>query len=134
MDDKQTLFDEEEEGFMAYYGKANAAEETDDEADGIFEHHRLVVDKGQSAIRIDKFLSEKLSNSSRNRLQAAIDLGFVKVNGQPTKSSYKVKPFDEVILNLPAPPRTDDIKPENIPLDIVFEDEHLLLVNKPAGW
>ena len=99
----------------------------------LFEHLRIVVDKGQSPLRIDKFLMNRMENVTRNRVQNGIDLGNVLVNEKPVKSSYKVKPQDEISVVLPHPPRDTEVYPENIPLDIVFEDDDLLIINKPAG-
>lgn len=103
-----------------------------DEQD-LFEHLRIVVDKGQALLRIDKFLINRIENASRNRIQNAIAAGTVLVNGQPVKSSYKVKPADVISVVLPHPPRDTEIYPENIPLDVYYEDDDLLIVNKPAG-
>ncbi|TFV92012.1 RluA family pseudouridine synthase [Algoriphagus kandeliae] len=108
-------------------------DEFDEEDVALYEHHRIAVDKGQSLIRIDKFLTEKVANATRNKVQQAIDNGFVLVNGLPTKSNYKVKPLDDIRVMLPKEPRDTEVIPENIPLDIVYEDQHLLVVNKPAG-
>lgn len=99
----------------------------------LYEHHRILVDKGQSLMRIDKFLTEKVANATRNKVQQAIDSGAVLVNGQPTKSNYKIKPLDEIRVLLEKPPRDTEVVAENISLDIVFEDPYLLVVNKPAG-
>ncbi|NID11112.1 RluA family pseudouridine synthase [Fibrivirga algicola] len=103
------------------------------EDDDLFEHHRIVVDAGQAMLRIDRFLDTKLATTSRTKLQSAIDAGGVKVNGQVVKASYKVKPVDLITVSLPHPPRDTNIIPQNIPLDIVFEDDDLMVVNKPAG-
>jgi len=105
----------------------------DQESDELFEHYRLKVDSGQQPLRIDKFLFERLPNASRSKIQGAIKLGFVLVNDQQTKSNYKIRPNDEIVISLPEPPRDTEVIPENIPLDIVYEDDHLLVVNKPAG-
>lgn len=99
----------------------------------LFEHHRIKVDPGQSPVRIDKFLTEKIANATRNKVQTGIDGGLVKVNNEPTKSNYKVKPGDVISVLFSKPPRDEDIIPEDIPLDIVYEDADLLVVNKPAG-
>ncbi len=99
----------------------------------LYEHHHIKVDAGQDLLRIDKFLMDRLSNVTRNKVQAGIKEGFVKVNGSDVKPNYKVHPLDEISVMLPEPPRDEELVPENIPLDIVFEDEHLLIVNKPAG-
>jgi 23S rRNA pseudouridine1911/1915/1917 synthase len=106
----------------------NEGEEQD-----LFEHFRLVVDKGQSLLRIDKFLMNRMENATRNRIQNAADLGCILVNEKSVKSSYKVKPLDVISIVLPHPPRDTEIYPENIPLNIVFEDEDVVIINKPAG-
>ena len=103
-----------------------------DEQD-LYEHLRVVVDKGQSLLRIDKFLMHRVENASRNRIQNAIDLGNVLVNDKPIKPSYKVKPLDVISVVLPHPPRDTEVYPENIALNIVYEDDDVLIVNKPAG-
>lgn len=105
----------------------------DEQDDELFEHHRIIADGGQSLIRIDKFLMDRLPNVTRTKIQAGIHEGFVKVNDQPIKPSYKVHPNDVVVVAMPEPPRDTDVKPENIPLNIVFEDEHLMVINKAAG-
>jgi len=108
----------------------NLEDEKDDE---LFEHHRIVADAGQGLMRIDKFLFSRLSNVTRTKIQDGIHAGFVLVNNKPVKPNYKIHPLDEIVISFPEPPRDTDIKPENIPLNIVFEDEYLLVVNKPAG-
>lgn len=104
-----------------------------EEEQDLFEHFNIVVDKGQSLLRIDKFLMHRIENASRNRIQNAIDAGNVLVNKATIKSSYKVKPFDEISIVFAHPPRDTEVYPENIPLTIVYEDADLLVVNKPAG-
>jgi len=99
----------------------------------LFEHHHMVVDPGQRPYRIDKFLINRLPHTSRNRIQLAIDNKLILVNGHPTKSSHKVTPYEEIKVVLPTPPRIGDILPENIPLNIIYEDDALLVVNKDAG-
>ncbi|MFC3878912.1 RluA family pseudouridine synthase [Algoriphagus namhaensis] len=99
----------------------------------LFEHHKIVVDKGQSPIRIDKFVSEKLANATRNKVQQALDTGNILVNGLQKKSNYKIKPNDVIQVLLESPPKDNEVYPEDIPLDILYEDEYLLVVNKPAG-
>lgn len=99
----------------------------------LYEHFRIVVDKGQSLLRIDKFLMNRIENASRNRIQNAADAGSIMVNDKPVKSSYKVKPFDVISIVLPHPPRDTEIYPENIPLDIVYEDEDVVIINKKPG-
>jgi len=99
----------------------------------LYEHHKIVVDKGQSLLRVDKFLLNRLENTSRNRIQNAAEAGNILVNGKPSKSSYKVKPGDIISLVMAYPPRDTEVYPENIPIQIVYEDEELLIVNKEAG-
>lgn len=99
----------------------------------LFEHFRFVADKGQQLLRVDKFLVSRLEKSSRNRVQQAADAGCVLVNGRPVKSNYRVKPLDVVSVVMDRPRYELEIIPEDIPLDIVYEDAELLVVNKPAG-
>lgn len=108
-------------------------EKFDQESDELFEHHRMLVDAGQQPIRIDKFLFDRLPNTSRSKIQGAIKLGFIVVNRLGIKANYKVRPLDEIVISLPDPPRDTEVVPEKIPIDICFEDDHLLIVNKPAG-
>lgn len=96
--------------------------------DGLYEHFKVVVDKGQSPVRIDKYLFERIVNASRNRIQSAADAGFVMANGKPVKSSYKVKPLDVITVMMDRPKYDNDIIPEDIPLDIVYED------SEPHGY
>ncbi|HEY9009253.1 MAG TPA: RluA family pseudouridine synthase [Ohtaekwangia sp.] len=104
-----------------------------DDDDELFEHHRIVADPKQSLLRIDKFLMDRLPNVTRTKIQTGIHDGFVRVNDKAIKPNYKIHPNDVITVSLPEPPRDTDIIPENIPLNIVFEDEHLLVINKPAG-
>jgi len=106
-------------------------EETEDGA--LFEHYNIVVDPGQTLLRIDKFLSDRLKNATRSRLQQAADEGKILVNKIPVKSSYKVKPGDEISIVMDYPRRELKIIPEDIPLNIVYEDDSLIVLNKPAG-
>lgn len=99
----------------------------------LYEHHRIVVDKGQGLLRVDRYLMDRIQNATRTKIQAAIDSESVRVNDRPTKASYKVKPLDVITVSLSHPPRETDITPENIPLNIVFEDADLLVLNKPPG-
>jgi len=103
------------------------------EGDELYEHHRIVADRGQELLRLDKFLLNQLANASRTKIQAAIEVEAVQVNGRPTKSSYRVRPADVITVTLPEPPRTGKVVPEAMPLDIRYEDDDLLIVNKPAG-
>ena len=88
------------------------------DGDELFEHHRIVADKGQGLLRVDKFLFNLLPNTSRNRLQMAAKAGYVRVNAEAVKSNYKVRPFDVVTLELPQPMREFELVSEDIPLDI----------------
>lgn len=99
----------------------------------LYEHFRVVVDKGQAQVRIDKYLFERIVNASRNRIQKAADAGFVMANGKPVKASYKVKPLDVLTVMMDRPRYENDIIPEDIPLDVVYEDDDLIVINKPAG-
>ena len=99
----------------------------------LFERWRCVVDKGQAPIRIDKYLAVHMAGTSRNRIQKAADAGHVWVNNSPVSSNYKTKPFDTIQVLLDHEPYDGVIEPENIPLQIEYEDDELLIVNKPAG-
>ena len=104
-----------------------------DNSELMYEHYRYVSDKGQSPLRVDKFLSTRIVGTSRNRLQQAAEANSILVNGNPVKSNYKVKPLDVVTLVLKWPRRELEITPENIPLNIVYEDDDLMVINKPPG-
>ncbi|MEJ6793834.1 MAG: RluA family pseudouridine synthase [Flavobacteriales bacterium] len=103
------------------------------ELDELFEHHKVIADKGQDPLRVDKFLLNRLEGTSRNKLQQAALQGFIHVNGIKVKSNYKVKPDDVVTVMFTNPPRELELIPEDIPLNIVYEDEDLLVLNKEAG-
>ncbi len=107
----------------------------EEQGDGqlLYEHFHFVVDPGQAPLRVDKYMLEKLQHSTRNRIQKAADAGFVHVNGQPVKSNYKVRPGDVVTLMLDRPRHDSTIYPEDIPLTVVYEDEALMVIDKPAG-
>lgn len=104
-----------------------------DESSGLHEHFRLEVDKGQSLLRIDKYLVNLMGGVSRNRIQEAADAGFVFVNGTPVKSNYRVKPLDVITIMLDRPKTDLTIVPQDIPINIVYEDDDILLVNKQPG-
>ena len=104
-----------------------------EEQSELFEHFRFSADPGQGHLRIDKFLTHKLQDTSRTKIKEAADAGCILVNGQPVKANYKVKPDDQIVIMLSFPRREFEITPENIPLNIVYEDDALLVVNKPAG-
>jgi len=115
-------------------GKEDLFDGQDDGDDGgLFEHYKFTVDPGQSQLRIDRFLVPRIVNASRTRIQHAADAGSILVNGCPVKSNYKVKPGDEVSVVLDFPRRELQVIPEEIPLNIVYEDDQLLVINKPAG-
>ncbi|MCC2546121.1 RluA family pseudouridine synthase [Hymenobacter sp. BT175] len=108
----------------------------DDESEGedeLYEHHRIRADRGQELLRLDKFLQNRLPNASRTKVQNAVRANAVQVNGKPVKSNYRVKPLDVITVTLPEPPREFKVIPEPMDLDIRYEDEALLIVNKPAG-
>jgi 23S rRNA pseudouridine1911/1915/1917 synthase len=111
----------------------NNQEHVEIEESDLYEHFRIKVDKGQSLIRIDKFLMLRVENASRNKIQNAIEMGNVLVNDKVIKSSYRVKPADDISIVLPHPPRDTEVYPEDIPLNIVYEDDDVVLVNKEAG-
>lgn len=106
---------------------------TTDDGREMFEHFRFEADKGQTILRVDKFLVARMEKTSRNRIQQAADAGCIIVNGKAVKASYKVKPGDVVSIVMDRPRYELEIIPEDIPLDIVYEDDALLVVNKPAG-
>ena len=108
-------------------------ENEDWEENGMFEHYRLTVDAGQSLLRIDKFLANRIDNASRSRIQAAADAGNILVNNTPVKPNYKVKPNDEILIVMDYPRRELKIIPEDIPLTIEYEDDQLVVINKPPG-
>lgn len=99
----------------------------------LYEHHRIVADKKQGLLRVDKFLFSRLEKVSRNKIQMAVRAGNVLVNNNPVKPNYRVKPGDIITVVLPYPHREYEIVPENIPINILYEDDHLMVVNKAAG-
>ena len=106
-------------------------EEQEDTA--LFVHHQFAIPKGQVLIRIDKFLQNHITNSSRTKIQNAAEAGCIHVNGKPVKSNYKIKPGDDVTIMMPDPPRNTELIPQNIPIDILFEDDDIIIINKEAG-
>lgn len=110
-----------------------APEEASSDTGQLYENFRVEVDKGQEPERIDKYLSVRMQHSSRNRIQKAADAGSIHVNGTPVKSNYKVRPEDVITLMLHQPKHDTSIVAEDIPLDIVYEDDQLMVINKPAG-
>lgn len=112
---------------------SNLEPDTVETTDELWERLRIEVDRGQSPIRVDKFLAEHMAGTSRNRIQTAADAGNVWVNGVPVASNRKIRPGDVIQVLLDHEPRDYTIRPENIPLVVVYEDDDLLIVNKPAG-
>ena len=102
-------------------------------SDSLFEHYSFTVDKGQTPLRIDKYLMNFVENATRTKIQAAAKSGNIQVNGNVVKSNYKVKPKDEIKVLFEFPPNENELLPENIELNIVYEDKELVVVNKPAG-
>ena len=104
-----------------------------DSSDELFERFNFKADKGQEPLRIDKFLMNRIENATRNKLQHAINAGLVTVNTKEVRPNYKVKAFDEIIVFSDMSPEETDVIPENIPLNIIYEDDDIMVVNKPAG-
>jgi 23S rRNA pseudouridine1911/1915/1917 synthase len=104
-----------------------------EEKEDLYEHFNFKVDKGTDLVRIDKYLLNLIPNTSRNKIQQAAKAECVIVNGKPVKQNYRVKPFDVISILMPYPPREIEIIPENIPLDIVYEDDDIIIINKNAG-
>ncbi|GGE27090.1 RluA family pseudouridine synthase [Psychroflexus planctonicus] len=111
----------------------SSKEEENMDQDDLYEHHHFIASKGQEPLRIDKFLMNFIENATRSKIQQAAKDGNIYVNGTAVKQNYKVKAFDDVKVLLSYPPYESQLIPENIPLDIVYEDEAVLVVNKPAG-
>ncbi|MFY8045766.1 MAG: pseudouridine synthase [Chitinophagaceae bacterium] len=107
--------------------------ELEDGQEEMYERLSIKVDKGQEPLRIDKFLQNRIENATRNKIQKAIDVGHVLVNEKLVKSNYKVKPGDQIIAYSDTDPESYDIVPEEMPLNIVYEDDDVLVINKPAG-
>ena len=103
------------------------------EGDELYEHYRIVVDKGQALLRIDKFLMARIEGASRNKIQNAAKAQCILVGGKPVKQNYRVKPLDVISVLLPNPPREIEITPEDIPINIVYEDDDVLVVDKQPG-
>jgi len=105
----------------------------DELKDELYEHYKFTVDKGQELMRMDKYLLNLIQNTSRNRIQYAAKAGYILVNGVPEKQSYRVKPEDQITILMPSPQRDIEIIAEDIPLDVLYEDEDLIVINKNAG-
>jgi 23S rRNA pseudouridine1911/1915/1917 synthase len=102
-------------------------------ADELYERKSFKVDAGQEPLRIDKWVQQRIENASRNKVQQAIEAGFLTVNGKGIKSNYKIRPGDEIVIMSFTNPETLEVKPEPIALDIVYEDEVVMVLNKPAN-
>lgn len=105
----------------------------EDHNEALYERFSFTIDKGQEPLRIDKFLMQRIENATRNKLQQGIKDGMVLVNGKEVSPNYKIKPHDEIVVFSDDHPDQSDVVPEEMPLNIVFEDEHLMIINKPAG-
>ncbi len=120
-----------DDGRLAMDGECQG--ELPDDEGQLYEHARFVVDRGQEPVRVDKYMFERMPGTSRNRIQRAAELGCLRVGGRPVKCSYRARPLDVVTLLLDRPRYDCVIEAEDIPLDVVYEDGHLMVVNKPAG-
>ena len=110
--------------------KENGLYQEAEEQEDLFEHHRIVADPGQEPLRIDKFLMDRIANATRSKIQSAARAGNIHVNDTPVKPNYKVKPNDVITVVMAYPPRDKTIYPEDIPLDILFEDDDVVALNK----
>jgi 23S rRNA pseudouridine1911/1915/1917 synthase len=111
----------------------NEEPEISEDEQELFEHVRIVVEKGQDMLRIDKYLTTRIKNATRSKIQNAAEAGTILVNTKPVKSNYKIKPGDIISMVLPHPPREIELIPQNIPLNIVYEDDDIIVVNKQPG-
>ena len=112
---------------------SNSGDQEENEQDELYEHHRFDVEKGHMMLRIDKFLMNRMSNVSRNKIQHACEAGNILVNGKVVKSSYKVKPIDQIQIVLPEPVRIHELVPQDLPINITFEDDEFVIINKNPG-
>lgn len=108
-------------------------EEAEQDQEELFEHHKVIADKGQEVLRVDKFLIDRIPNTTRNKIQSAAKNGNIHVNGKAVKQNYKVKPTDVVSIVMPYPVRQVELIPQDIPLEIHYEDDTLVVVNKPPN-
>jgi 23S rRNA pseudouridine1911/1915/1917 synthase len=113
--------------------KITEEQEEQNDREELYEHYKIIADKGQEVLRIDKFLIDRLPNTSRNKIQTAAKNGTILVGGSVVKSNYKVKPNDEISIVLPYPVRETELIPEDIPLDIHYEDDTVIVVNKTSN-
>jgi Pseudouridylate synthases, 23S RNA-specific len=105
-----------------------------DSSDELYERFNLTIDKGQEPLRIDKFLVQRIEGATRNKVQKAINVGLVLVNGKEVRPNYKIKPADSVIVYSDMSPDDTDVVPEKMDLSIVYEDTDLMIINKPAWY
>lgn len=105
----------------------------DDSNDELFEQFTFIIDKGQEPTRIDKYLMNRIEGATRNKIQQAIEINMITVNGSPIKSNYKIKPFDEIVVFSETTPESTDVVPEKMDLNILFEDDDIIIIDKPAG-
>jgi len=112
-------------------GQQNILQE--EQSEMLYERHNFLVDGGQQPMRIDKWVQQRIENASRNKVQQAIEAGFLTVNGKQVKSNYKIKAADEIIILSLTNPESTDVKPEPIPLNIVYEDDAIMVINKSAN-
>ena len=120
-------------GFQEKDADISSDADLQDENTDLYEHHHWVVDRGQTPIRIDKFLTHRIESVSRSKVQAAAEAGCILVNRRAVKSNYKVKPLDDISVVLPHPKFELTIIPQNIPFHIVYEDDDLIVIDKEAG-
>lgn len=111
----------------------NNKQEIIESSDELFERFNIIIDKGQEPIRIDRFLTNRIEGATRNKLQQAMNAGMVLVNGNTVKSNYKIKPGDSIVIYSDTSPEETDVVPEKMDLNIVYEDDSLMVINKPAG-
>ena len=113
--------------------RQSGSDELNEQSDELYERMSIRVDKGQEPLRLDKFLASRIENASRNKIQQAIETGRVLVNMKMVQANYKIRPLDDIIIYSDKPAPGEEIIPEKMPLNIVYEDEDLLIINKPAG-
>lgn len=120
---------------MSLHDKSYGPEEDEleEDQDELFEHHNFTADPGQEPLRIDLFLMDRVPNTSRNKIQVAARNGNIKVNGKAIKPNYKIRPGDEVSIVMPYPVREIELIAEDIPIEIIYEDDDVVVLNKEAG-
>ena len=107
--------------------------EQNEAGDELYERFVFNADKGQEPYRIDKFLMNRIEGATRNKLQQAINAGLILVNNKEVKQNYKIKAFDQIVVYSDLSPESTDVVPEKLPLNIVYEDDQVMVINKPAG-